>query len=75
MMFLTCVAMIGIVATGLESFHERALAAVAKSNDEERRIFRVGVNDARQFEGAHLSHISGAQNCGGHIVLERGEPK
>jgi len=46
-----------IVAAGLESFHEGALAAVTESDDGQSGILGVGANHARDVECAHFSHV------------------
>ena len=62
-----------VVAAGLEGFHESALAAVAESDDGERGVFGIGVNDFGDFESAHFAHVGGADDGGGRVVFERGQ--
>src|SRR5256885_11566673 len=59
-----------IVTTGLKGFHERALRAVAKSNDQDGGVFRVGMDNFSDFQRAHFTQIGGAKDRGGHVVLE-----
>src|SRR5580704_12973361 len=62
-----------IVAAGLEGFHKSALAAVAESDDWERGVFGIGVDDFRDFQRAHFAHVGGAHYGGWHVVLEGGQ--
>src|SRR5437016_5596976 len=62
-----------VVATGLESFHESALAAIAERDDGHGGIFSVRANNADDINRAHFAHIGGAYNRERRMLSERGE--
>ena len=59
-----------IVASRLERFHQRALAAVAQRHDGKIGVFGIGADDARDFERAHLAHVGGAENGARGVVFK-----
>ena len=60
-----------VVATGLKSFHQCALAPVAQGDDLESSVLRIRVNDFGNLESAHLAHVRGTKNRGWNVILDR----
>src|SRR5260370_5220729 len=62
-----------VVTTGLERFHERALAAVTQGDNGHCGIVCVGANHARDIECSHLAHVGGADDRGRRVVFKSGQ--
>src|SRR4029077_2119525 len=62
-----------VVASGLERFHQRALAAVPEGGDGHGGILRVGTNHAGDIERSHFAHVGGAHDRGRRVVFKSGQ--
>src|SRR5262249_61922724 len=62
-----------VVTTGLKSFHERSLAAVAESDDGQGGVLGIGANQASDIEGSQFAHVRRANDGGRRIVFNSGE--
>src|SRR5208283_5209726 len=62
-----------VVTASLECFHKSALRTVTSSDDGKIHIFRIGVDDLRDFKSPHFAHVGGANDGGGGVVLKSSE--